>query len=611
MTPERWQRLKELFAAAEDQPIELRSRFLDEACGSNDELRVQLESMLQNALLAETFLNKPVGHVPKLWGGGQHPPRWEPGKVLAGRFYIEALLGVGGMGEVYRARDNRLHRTVAIKTLPARLLQYPELRLRLKREARAVSALNHAHICSLYDLESQGDVEFLVMEYLEGETLVSRLQRGFLSYAEWSRIAIDVSGALAYAHEHGVVHRDLKPANIMLTESGAKLLDFGIAKQAPFQMAQQSATTETASNAFLQTEEGTIIGTVAYMSPEQAEGKPVDASSDIFNFGCVLYEMVTGQKALEGGTRISTLAAILRGEPRPVSELSPLSPPGLDPPIARCLRKLPEERFARMIEVKETLLGLNSQVASRQPLARRFLLLAGLSLWLIVVLTVILAAGSANREPLSRHICWRCAVSLASIYGEASDPALSPDGKMIAYIAVNEGRADLYVGRSGGGKRVRLTNDLAREMSPMFSPDGERIAFTRIDPQTRATEVWMIPALGGQAIRILTGAAEPAWSPDGTRIAFISRRETQPEALATAAADGTDIHTVLQSDGNLAFRHPSCLLTVLRSPLWRARAELREKSGWYRCKASHRAVCQARRQEFSVTIRFSRRTDAV
>jgi eukaryotic-like serine/threonine-protein kinase len=255
-----------------------------------------------------------------------------------GPYEIQSPLGAGGMGEVYRARDTRLDRDVAIKVLSGHFESSPSLKERFEREARTISQLSHPHICHLYDVGSQDGTDYLVMECLEGETLSQRLERGPLPLDEVLRYGAQVADALDKAHQQGVIHRDLKPGNIMLTKSGAKVLDFGLAKQAQAKSTSSSALTAmTAAKAL--TVEGTIVGTFQYMAPEQIEGTEADARSDIFALGCVLYEMATGKRAFAGKTQASVIAAILATEPAPLSRVAPMTPPALDRLVRSCMAK--------------------------------------------------------------------------------------------------------------------------------------------------------------------------------------------------------------------------------------------------------------------------------
>ncbi|HEY4979054.1 MAG TPA: serine/threonine-protein kinase, partial [Candidatus Acidoferrum sp.] len=266
-----------------------------------------------------------------------------PGTKL-GPYEILAPLGAGGMGEVYQARDTRLERMVAIKILPVHLSDDTIRRQRFEREAKAISGLNHPHICTLHDIGSQQGVDFIVMEYLEGETLAARLEKGAMPASQVLFYGTQIASALDKAHRNGVTHRDLKPGNIMLTKSGAKLLDFGLAKAVP-KLATSTTVHDDSSHPSHHTREGTIVGTVQYMSPEQVEGKDMDVRSDIFSFGAVLYEMVTGRPAFQGKSEFSVASAILVKEPEPIAALQPLTPPALERTIHLCLAKDPDERW--------------------------------------------------------------------------------------------------------------------------------------------------------------------------------------------------------------------------------------------------------------------------
>src|ERR1700675_2365725 len=280
-----------------------------------------------------------------------------------GPYEIQSPLGAGGMGEVYRARDTRLDRTVAVKVLAAHLSSSAELKQRMEREGRAISSLNHPHICQLYDIGSQNGTDYLVMEFLEGETLAERLRKGPVPLAEILKIGIAVAEALAVAHRHGIVHRDLKPGNIMLTLSGAKLMDFGLAKPLGVQPTASgsgsappsftaAATMSGPSPLSPLTSAGSIIGTIQYMSPEQIEGKEADACSDIFAFGAVLYEMAAGKRPFEGKSQISLASAILESDPEPMSTLKPQTPAAFEHVVTTCLQKAPEDRYLAAHDIK-------------------------------------------------------------------------------------------------------------------------------------------------------------------------------------------------------------------------------------------------------------------
>src|ERR1700736_6768456 len=273
-----------------------------------------------------------------------------PGRRL-GPHEILAAAGAGGMGEVYRAKDTRLNRTVAIKIVPAHLAHRPELRERFEREARTVASLNHPHICTLFDIGQQDGIDYLVMEYLEGETLAQRLLKGSLPMEQVLQYAIEIADALDKAHRKGVTHRDLKPGNIMLTKTGTKLLDFGLAKlkQVVAPANVQLSELPTANDPL--TAQGSIVGTLQYMAPEQLEGKEVDARTDIFAFGTVVYEMATRKRAFEGKTQASLIPAIMSSDPPPMASLQPMTPPAVDRVVKKCLAKEPEKRWQAASDV--------------------------------------------------------------------------------------------------------------------------------------------------------------------------------------------------------------------------------------------------------------------
>ena len=286
-----------------------------------------------------------------------------------GPYEILAPIGAGGMGEVYKARDSRLERTVAIKVLPEHLAESAERKERFEREAKAISQLNHPHICTLHDIGNQDGIDFLVMEYIVGETLADRLKRGPLTYQEAVTIAIQIAAALNEAHRHGIVHRDLKPGNIVLTESGVKLLDFGLAKLMTPSAAEVSSELQTEAKPL--TSDGAILGTFQYMAPEQIDGEDVDARTDLFAFGVVLYEMLTVKKAFEGKTQASLIAAILEREPASVSTIQPLSPRSLDRIVSRCLAKDPAHRWESARDVREVLSWIEDDSDTTAAVAKR------------------------------------------------------------------------------------------------------------------------------------------------------------------------------------------------------------------------------------------------
>jgi Tol biopolymer transport system component len=402
-----------------------------------------------------------------------------PGRRL-GPYEILSAIGAGGMGEVYRARDTRLDRIVAIKVLPTHLADRSELRERFEREARTIASLNHPHICTLFDIGQQDGVDYLVMEYLEGETLAHRLLKGALPLEQVLQFAIEISDALDKAHRKGVTHRDLKPGNIMLTKTGTKLLDFGLAKLkqevAPANV--QLSQLPTASDPL--TAHGAIVGTLQYMAPEQLEGKEVDARTDIFAFGGVVYEMATGKRAFEGKSQASLIAAILEREPPPMSSLQPMTPAALDRVVKKCLRKDRDDRWQSARDVTDELKwvaegGSQAGEAERVPARSRKLERAS---WLLAAtfFLLLMAGGAAwwqasNRRPPPMYFH-------ASVPFPANDLALSPDGRMLAMVAYSA-QVNNYVlwTYEVGGRRTSSLGGTQGASSPFWSPDGKFIGF--------------------------------------------------------------------------------------------------------------------------------------
>jgi serine/threonine protein kinase/Tol biopolymer transport system component len=406
-----------------------------------------------------------------------------------GPYEILSAIGAGGMGEVYRARDTRLDRIVAIKVLPTHLADRSELRERFEREARTIASLNHPHICTLFDIGQQDGIDYLVMEYLEGETLAQRLLKSSLPLEQVLQYAVEIADALDKAHRKGVTHRDLKPGNIMITKSGTKLLDFGLAKL------KQDATPASVPLSELPTAndpltaEGSIVGTMQYMAPEQLEGKEVDARTDIFAFGAVMYEMATGKRAFEGKSQASLIAAILEREPPTISSLQPMTPPALDRVVKRCLAKEPEKRWQTASDLCEELKWIaepGSQItfAATAPLEdvralrRRSLTL---SIGALLIGAVIASLTTWNLKPAPPQPVIRTVINLPPgqhLAGLESGPAvaLSPDGSHLAYVATQGGNQQLYL-RAMDSLEAKPIQDTEGAVNPFFSPDGQWLGF--------------------------------------------------------------------------------------------------------------------------------------
>ena len=428
-----------------------------------------------------------------------------------GPYEILAPLGAGGMGEVYKARDTRLERSVAIKVMPEELAQSSDFRARFEREARAASALNHPNICALYDIGEQGGTAFLVMELLEGESLAARLQRGPLPTAEVLRHGMEIADALDRAHRAGIVHRDLKPGNIMLTKSGAKLLDFGLARQTPLGPAPSSLShTPTVSHNL--TAQGTIVGTFQYMAPEQLEGQEADARSDLFALGAVLYEMATGKKAFEAKSHASLIAAILEREPAPISSVSHMSPPALDQLVKACLAKDPEQRIQTAHDVKLQLRWISeggSQAGLPAPVATRRRQREGLA-WALagvgVVAAVAMGALLFTQRP-SPPVVMRFEIDAPPGTRNMEWPRISPDGRTLAFVATDSaGRAQIWVRPLNALEAYRLPGtESVRRM--FWSPDSRFLGFIT-DGKARKIAVG-----GGPAIVIgdAPGGSDGSW----------------------------------------------------------------------------------------------------
>lgn len=430
-----------------------------------------------------------------------------------GPYEIVAPIGAGGMGEVYRAKDTRLDRTVAIKVLPAHLAGNPELRQRLEREAKTVSSLNHSHICVLHDIGHQDGIDYLVMEYLEGDTLAARLAKGPLPLEQALPLAIQITDALEAAHRRSVVHRDLKPANIMLTRSGAKLLDFGLAR-IDKRIAAEGAEGHTVTAGL--TNPGTILGTFQYMAPEQLEGKDADARTDLFAFGAVLYEMLTGRKAFEGQSQASLISAIMSADPPAIAALQPLTPPALERVVNNCLAKDPDDRWqsAHDVKLELTWLDQGGGTSAAVPGSHSWERVAlGIALALLVAAGVLLALNSFRRGPQPVQTVRSSILPPSNYFFQRGNFSISPDGTRLAFTAVGpDGNYTLWVRTFSAGRAQQLSGT-GGAMFPFWAPDSRRIGFFA-DGKLETVDV------GSGAVRILCeaplGRCGGAWNREGT-----------------------------------------------------------------------------------------------
>jgi len=453
-------------------------------------------------------------------------------------YEILGPLGAGGMGEVYRARDTRLDREVAIKVLPEHFADDDERLRRFEREAKALASLNHPNVAGIHGIDQVDETCFLAMELVPGEDLAAKLARGPLPVDEALDVCRQIAEGLESAHEAGVVHRDLKPANVRVTPDGAvKILDFGLAK--PLAPKTRSHGTSTAeSDSFLVTEEGLVLGTPTYMSPEQARGKPVDRRTDVWAFGCVLYECLTGKRAFEGDSLSDVIAALLEREPD-LDRLPARTPPRVRELITRCLAKVTRHRLRDIGEARWTLESPGRELPSpgthpdAVDAARgRSTSSAPFARWIGVVAVVGSIAAFAGwwlgvRDQAPPE-SWSRFTQLTDLEGAETSPALSPDGKSFAYASRAAGSWDIFVQRVGGRTRTAVAADPERdEVWPAFSPDGSQIAYNEGDVDGG---IWITGATGESARRLTDSGFNPTWSPTGDRIAFVTGEIDDPYA---------------------------------------------------------------------------------
>jgi len=504
----RWRRIEELCHDALERDPGDRAAFVREACGADEPLRREVESLLINASLSRDS-RLGIGDLRTNSIGRQ-----------IGVYQIVSLLGAGGMGEVYRARDTKLGRDVAIKILPRPFTNDPDRLTRFEREARVLASLNHPHIGAIYGLEDADGVRALVLELVDGETLADRIARGPIPLKETLIIARQIADALDAAHEKGIIHRDLKPANIKITADGVvKVLDFGLAR---IVRANDSSTSDSRRPTITieGTRDGLVMGTASYMSPEQSRGQSVDKRTDIWAFGCVVYEMLTGQIAFAGQTVSDTIAAILEREPD-WSRLPASIPVNIHRLLQRCFEK---DARHRLRDIGDARMDLDDVARGAGHVARisgrwSIILMSAAVVTSLVAIAVVISNRTAAREtatspslgPRFSRVTWDASFS--------TEPALSADGTLAVYASDRggQGQLDLWLQRITGSQPIPLTNDPADDREPDFSADGSLIAF-RSDRDGGG--IYVMPALGGDARLVAERGRAPRFSPDGTRIAY-------------------------------------------------------------------------------------------
>jgi Tol biopolymer transport system component len=481
-----------------------------------------------------------------------------------GPYEISGLLGAGGMGEVYRARDTRLERTVALKVLPAEFASEPTLRARFEREARAISALEHPHICTLHDVGEEGGQAYLVMEHLEGGTLAARLKKGPLPLAQALEVGTQIADALAAAHRHGIVHRDLKPGNVMLTKTGVKLLDFGLARltghgEHPVVESLTSAPTEPDPL----TEQGKILGTLPYMAPEQLEGKPADARTDLWALGVVLYEMVAGRRAFEGTSQASLTGAILEREPAPLATLQPSAPPSLERLVRRCLAKSPEDRWDTAHDVADELRwiaqgGLAPAGATTVRIRRLWALVAG-GLAVAVVSGVVVGLVGRRPSATPRTLVVRSLLDVSPAEevnaggafpwfptpgGSRTALAWTPDGQSLVFVGRRRGVQQLYV-RDLDAEQARSLEGTEGAQVPVVSSDGRSVAFWACGAIRR------VPLAGGPAAVLVKDVpvvpSGLAWRGDGRLFYGVVE-----DVIRSAEAEGAPTAVTTKLEGEVS-----------------------------------------------------------
>ncbi len=551
--------IRELHLGAMPLAADARQQYLDENC-SDPSVREEVERLLAGDQTM-TF----AGLLTKDSLAGA----LVPGTML-GHYRIQQRLGAGGMGLVYAATDEMLRRTVAIKVLPPGNVDQ-NTRLRFIREAQAASALNHPNIITVFEVGRIGETDFIVMERVDGQTLYQAIGAKGLDPRDAIQYATQIAGALAAAHEANIVHRDLKPSNVMVTERGlVKVLDFGLAKQSA--KLPEEVTAETSL-----TKIGRVVGTASYMSPEQAQGKPVDSRSDIFSFGAVLYEMLTGVKAFSGDSGIATMAAVLNKEPAPLLEAVPAASGGLHRLISKCLQKKPHDRWQSIADVKLVLEDLLKDLESPPSTPAGAVVERRRAGWIVAAAAGIAGvlgtagvlrltrapAAVPGSEPVYRMLTAEKALN--------DYPAISKDGKFIAFASDRGGEEnlDIWLQQIGGREPIRLTRDAADDTDPAFSPDGAKIAFRS---EKDGGGVYVVPALGGEPVLLAQGGRNPRFSPDGRWIAYWTGRG---EGSFTA---GSRVFVIEAGGGQPRLVHPEMGTALF--PIWSPGGDKLLVFGW-------------------------------
>ena len=563
MTPEQWSRIAPIVHSAMMREGQSRATFVADACGDDADLRREVESMLASASGVDGFLSGTAADA----AGARTLLAGDP----IGPYAIDSRIGAGGMGEVYRARDGGLHRDVAIKILPQAFTADAERVARFEREARMLAALNHPRIGAIYGLERVDGLPALILELVEGPTLAERLADGPLPVAQAVAIAIAVAEALEAAHDRGIIHRDIKPANIKITPAhGVKVLDFGLAKDSARHDDETSASVTRPAVALDLSSPGAVLGTMAYMSPEQATGQEIDARTDLFSLGAVLYEMVTGRRAFAGADVSRVVDAMLHEAPAPPRMLNPAVPRALERVILRLLEPRRDARYQTASAVRTDLMEIAAGAGGNRRALR-----------LTVTATALIGlAGLAIRlSPTlpARPAATRDYTQLTHFAESATSPALSPDGRMLTFIrgaSTFEGPGQIYLKELPGGESVQLTFDRSEKMSPVFSADGSSIAYTRVSSEF-AWDTWVVPLADRTPRLWLTNSSGLTWA--GNRRVLFSEMTTGLHMRVLSANDRREsVRVVYDPDGKDGMAHRSypspdgawVLVAEMIRPVW-------------------------------------------
>jgi serine/threonine protein kinase len=570
MPEQDWQNLKQIFHAAVALPPGARPTYLDKACEGDLSLRAAVESLIKSHEETANFVDVPAYQAAAEMLADNH--EFKSGQTIA-HYQIRSVLGEGGMGKVYLAHDTKLDRKVALKILPLELAANQESMRRFTQEAKTAAALHHPNIAQIFEIGEHDNTRYIAMEFVAGDTLRTLLSRRRIELKRGLEWSAQIAGGLSAAHTQGVIHRDIKPENLIVTPAGqVKILDFGLAKLMGKQNGAGGASELTTrymhSRKQANTMPGVIVGTVSYMSPEQASGDAVDQRTDIFSLGVVLYEIVTSERPFKGKSTIDTLHAIINQEPPLATQSNPQLPAELEDILAKALAKEPSERYQHAgdfeLDLRRLKRGIESntltstkRTAVRQERAARFPLK-----WVVLALTLIASffagwwLGSSGVTQSGVPPLANVALTpLTADPGYEGEPTFSPDGQTIAYVSDRSGNFEIFLKQIAGGPDLNLTNNAADEVQPAFSPDGKQIAFvsTRssssnllypgVDYSLLGGDIWVMPALGGSARRIAESGNFPSWSPDGSTIIYTRGTAWfQPKMLRVSAQGGESQH---------------------------------------------------------------------